>query len=281
MSANAAKEQVQQTGRKAAGHSWFHHLARIGLAGRGVIYLLIGVLAAQVAFGSGGGQADQKGALATVVGTPGGKVALWVIVVGFAGLTLWQYAEALYGQPVPDGDKPHKRLTSLGRAIAYTASFAGTLGFALGSKGKSSDQQSQSFTAKAMGEPGGRLLVLAIGVGVAAVGVVMIFKAVMRKFLEELKTEQMHRHVRRAAAVVGVIGHLVRGLVFGGISVFLVFAAVAFDAGKAKGLDGTLREFARTPAGPWLLVAMAAGLVIFGVYSFFEARWRKVEAVDT
>ncbi|RFU38024.1 DUF1206 domain-containing protein [Actinomadura logoneensis] len=281
MSSNGAKEQVRLTGRKAAGHSWFHHLARIGLAGRGVIYVLIGVLAVQVAFGSGGGEADQKGALATVVGTPGGKVVLWVIVVGFAGLALWQYAEALYGQPVPGGHKPRKRLTSLGRAIVYTATLAGTLGFALGSKGKSSDQQSQSFTAKAMGEPGGRWLVLAIGIAIAAVGVVMLFKAVRRKFLEELKTEQMSRQVRRVATIVGVTGQVARALVFGGIGTFLIYAAVTFDAGKAKGLDGTLRKFADTPAGPWLLVAVAAGLTIFGVYSFFEARWRKVEAVNT
>jgi hypothetical protein len=281
MASNAATEQVRQKGRKAAGHSWFHHLARIGLAGRGVIYVLIGVLALQVAFGSGGNEADQKGALATVMGTPGGKVLVWVIVVGFAGLALWQYAEALYGQPVPNGHKPRKRLTSLGRAIIYTATLVGSLGFALGNKGKSSDQQSQSFTAKAMGEPGGRWLVLAFGIAVAAVSVVMLYKAVMRKFLKELKTEQMRRQVRQVVTIVGVTGNVSRGLVFGGISAFLIYAAATFDPGKAKGLDGTLRQFAGTPAGPWLLVAVAAGLTVFGAYSFIEARWRKVEAVNT
>ncbi|WP_243718845.1 DUF1206 domain-containing protein [Actinomadura sp. KC06] len=54
---------------------------------------------------------------------------------------------------------------------------------------------------------------------------------------------------------------------------------MAFDPGKAKGVDGTLRESARAPAGPWLLVAVAVGLAIFGVYSFCEACWRKVETV--
>jgi hypothetical protein len=58
--------------------------------------------------------------------------------------------------------------------------------------------------------------------------------------------------------------------------VFFVYAAVTFDPGKAKGVDGTLRQFARTPAGPWLLVLVALGLIVFGVYSFCEARWRKV-----
>jgi len=32
----------------------------------------------------------------------------------------------------------------------------------------------------------------------------------------------------------------------------------------------------KTPAGPWLLVLVAVGPVIFGVYSLAEARWRRV-----
>jgi hypothetical protein len=45
---------------------------------------------------------------------------------------------------------------------------------------------------------------------------------------------------------------------------------------RSPGLDGALRKIAATPLGPWLLVAVALGLVIFGVYSCCEARWRKV-----
>ena len=51
--------------------------------------------------------------------------------------------------------------------------------------------------------------------------------------------------------------------------------AVTFDAKKAQGLAGALRKIAATPLGPWLLVAVALGLVTFGVYCCCEARWRK------
>jgi hypothetical protein len=44
----------------------------------------------------------------------------------------------------------------------------------------------------------------------------------------------------------------------------------------AKGVDDTLRSFQDTPAGPWLLVAVATGLVLFGLVSFASARWRRV-----
>ncbi|EFL13042.1 predicted protein [Streptomyces sp. C] len=49
-----------------------------------------------------------------------------------------------------------------------------------------------------------------------------------------------------------------------------------YDPAKAKGVDDTLRAFADTPAGPWLLVAVAAGLVLFGLYSWAAAAWQRV-----
>ncbi|MFC5905822.1 DUF1206 domain-containing protein [Streptacidiphilus monticola] len=58
--------------------------------------------------------------------------------------------------------------------------------------------------------------------------------------------------------------------------VFLLQAAIRFDPHRAKGLDETLRTLARTPAGPWLLVLVAAGLICFGLFSFACARWRRM-----
>ena len=60
------------------------------------------------------------------------------------------------------------------------------------------------------------------------------------------------------------------------ILIFLVVAAAQFQPSQAKGVDATLRAFAHTPLGPWLLALVAAGLVMFGVYSFCETRWRQV-----
>ena len=58
---------------------------------------------------------------------------------------------------------------------------------------------------------------------------------------------------------------------------FLIDAAISFHPHRAQGLDGSLRKTAATPLGPWLLFAIALGLVIFGLYSWCEARRRVVE----
>ena len=64
---------------------------------------------------------------------------------------------------------------------------------------------------------------------------------------------------------------MARGTVFGTAGVFLVVAGINASPDRAKGVDAALRTLARTPAGPWLLVAVAAGLVLFGTYSFCES----------
>ncbi|MEW2356153.1 DUF1206 domain-containing protein [Spirillospora sp. NPDC029432] len=271
-------ENVARSGlRRTAGHPWFHRLTRTGLAARGAIYLLIGWLAVRIAFGRGGHEADQRGALETVVGGPGGIVAVWLVAAGFAGLVLWQIAEARYGRPVPDGHRPHNRALAFARALIYLAGLAGSAGFAIGAGGRSSDQQSRAFTARAMDAPGGRWLVLAVGAGFVVCGAVVGWHAVRRNFLDELDPG-LNGPARKVVVPLGVVGNSARGLLLAGIGVFLAFAALRHDPGQAKGLDGTLREFTATPAGPWLLVAVAAGLAVFGMYAFCEARWRKVDA---
>ncbi|QKG25895.1 DUF1206 domain-containing protein [Actinomadura verrucosospora] len=277
MTADVTDNGMRRVGRKAAGHPWFHTMSRAGLVARGLLYLLIGWLALQVAFGHGGKEADRKGALEAVADKPGGIVVLYLMTAGFFALALWQFSEALYGRPVPDGDKPTKRLGSALRGVIYTVGFGGMLAYALGHGGQSSDQQSKTFTARAMGEPGGRWLVLAVAAGFLIWGGVVVVNAVRRAFLDELKTAEMGRTAHRVVQPLGMIGNAARGLIGAAVGVFLGYAAITFQPGRAQGLDGTLREFAATPAGAWGLAVVAAGLLVFGLYSFAEARYREVD----
>ncbi|MCO5996746.1 DUF1206 domain-containing protein [Actinoallomurus rhizosphaericola] len=274
----AQSAHVRAAGRRASNSTPFQLLARSGLAARGVIYLLVGYLAVRIAFGKGGQQADRQGALQTVAGTTGGTVILWLLALGFAGLALWRYSEALLGQSGPDGHKATKRLSSLARGVFYTAVCASTVAFNVGAGGPgSSDKKSKDLTAKAMHDiPAGRWLVLLVGIGFVAGGIGIAVGALRRNFEKRLKTEQMSAGIRKVVEALGMVGRSTRALVFAAAGVFLGYAAITYDPGKAKGIDGTLREFASTSVGPWLLVLVALGLVIFGLYSFCEARWRRL-----
>ncbi|GHB24821.1 membrane protein [Streptomyces clavifer] len=254
--------------------------ARAGFVARGVIYLLVGLLALRIAFSdSGGKQADRGGAIAEIAEKPFGGVLLWVLGVALAGMALWRLSEAVFGQAGPDGDKPAKRAMAAGRAVFYGFVSYSVLSYAAGDKGSgsgSSDQQTADVTAKALEWPGGQWIVGTAGAVVVGAGLWIGVRAVMRKYHKHLKMSEMTKRVRRAVDFTGVFGGAVRGIVFATAGGFAVAAAVQHEPGRAKGMDDTLRSFAETPAGPWLLALIALGLAAFGMFSWANARWRKV-----
>ncbi|MFF0215303.1 DUF1206 domain-containing protein [Streptomyces vinaceus] len=251
--------------------------ARCGLVTRGVLYALIGLLALRVAFGDEGGQeADREGALRELVGKPFGGVMVWAVGVGLVCMMLWRLSESVFGAAGPDGRGPVKRLASAGRAVFYAVAAFSVLSFAAGGGGHSGDQQSREVTARALGLPAGQWLVGAAGLGIAVAGVVIAVQAARRSFRKHLAMGGVPGWGRKSVDFLGVAGGLARGAVFAAAGSFAVYAAVRYDPAQAKGVDDTLRSFAGTAAGPWLLVAVAAGLMLFGVFSWAMARWREV-----
>ena len=108
--ARRKSRDVRYAGRRAANSPVLRFLARAGLTARGVMYVVIGWIAVQIAFGHSRRQADRTGALHVLGGNSFGEIALWLLVVGFIGLALWRLAEAIYGAPGHD-DKATARIT--------------------------------------------------------------------------------------------------------------------------------------------------------------------------
>ncbi|WP_419096128.1 DUF1206 domain-containing protein [Streptomyces sp. B6(2022)] len=252
--------------------------ARAGFAARGLLYLLIGALAVRIGMTGSNEQADKGGALSYVSDTPFGAVLLWALGIGLAGMSLWRLSEAVFGGTGPKGDKPHKRALSAGRFVFYAVSAFLVLSFAMGERGSgagSTDRQSRDITARLMDVTGGRWLVGAIALGFLGVGLWMAGRAALRKYRKHLAWARMSKPQKRFMDVTGVAGGVSRGLVFAALGFSGVMAAVSYDPDRAKGMDDAIRSFAQTPAGPWLLIAVAAGLVLFGVFSFGQVKWRE------
>jgi Domain of Unknown Function (DUF1206) len=260
--------------RRAARGDTMAVLARWGLAARATIYLLIGVLAVALAFGTRQGETDQRGAFQELTRHSGGTALVWIIGIGLAGYALWRLSEAAFGV-VGEGKKAGPRVQSFARACIYGFFAVSAFKVASNSGAGSQSRQQQSWTAKTMQHSGGRWLVGIVGAVIIVCGLVLIWEGAKRKFLKYLDLGRMSPTTRKTVETLGVIGSIARGVVFGLAGVFVVVAAVQYDPSKARGLDGALRALANTSAGPWLLVAVAAGLVMFGVYGFAEAKWRR------
>jgi len=275
--ARRGTRRVRVTARRAAHSRAMKILGRIGLAARGAMYIVIGWIAIQIALGHPGHQANNRGALQTVAATPAGELVLWLLAIGFFGLALWRLAQVAYGGPGPGGRKASTRMIALVKVLLYGFLGYSTLRFALGAGAPTSNnKQSVDLTAAIMRYPGGQFAVVIAGLVLVGAGAWLAYSAWRREFLREMQFGQARAEVRRVVERLGVIGGIARGVVFAAAGVFLVVAGLHANPHQAKGVDSTLRAFARTPLGPWLLVVIAAGLVIFGVYSCCEARWRRV-----
>ncbi|MFF6918203.1 DUF1206 domain-containing protein [Streptomyces sp. NPDC012466] len=278
MNTSAMAQSGRFRARRMARGSMTEGAARAGFAARGVIYLLVGALALQIAFGDTGRQADRGGALQELAQKPFGAVLLWALGIGLVGMALWRLSEALFGSIGKDGRSARKRLMATARFAFYVFVAYSVLSFAISrhQSGGNSDKQSRDATARVLEIPAGQWLVGAAGIAIVVAGGWIAVRAVMRKYHDKLRLGQMSHRTRQLVDVTGVAGGAARGLVFAVAGVFAVRAAVDYEPDKAKGLDDTLRSLAETPLGPWLLVCVAAGLVLFGVFSFAMARWRRV-----
>ncbi len=268
---------ARSTGRRAANSDGMRWLARAGLAARGVMYIIIGWIAVQVAFDHSSQRADRTGALHAISATPVGGVLLWLLVVGFIGMALWRLSEAIYGSPGSGGKKAGHRLAALARAVFYGVVAYGVLKYALGTGGpQSSDKQSVDLTATLLKYPGGQVLVVVIGLAFVGGGIHLAYQAWQEKFRKELELGQMRARTRRIVEWLGKFGGIARGTVFTTAGIFLVVAAVQAKPQQAKGVDSALRALTSTPLGPLLLVLVAIGLIMFGLFSFCQARWRRL-----
>ena len=268
---------ARSAGRQAANSPAMKWLARAGFVARGIMYAVIGWIALQIAFGHSGQQADKNGAVHTISSTPFGAFALWVLVVGFFGMALWRLSEAIYGAPGADGRKAKTRLGALARAVIYAVTGYGVLKYAIGTGGpQSTNQQSVDLTATLLRHPGGQALVVVIGLALAIGGLVLAYQYWKMHFLKNMRLGQARARTRRIVEWLGRVGGVARGIVFVTAGIFLVVAAVQYKPQEAKGIDSALRALAGTPAGPWLLVLVAIGLIMFGAFSCCEARWRRV-----
>lgn len=252
-------------------------LARAGLAARGVLYLVIGWIAVQVAFGHSGQQADRTGALHAIGTTPAGSVLLWLLVIGFIGMAAWQLSVAVYGPPGSGGRQAAERLAALGRTVIYAVLTYGVLDYALGTgEPQSSDKQSVDLTATLMKYPGGQVLVVVVGLALIGGGIYVAYQSWQEKFRGDLALGQIPPRIRRVVEWLGKFGGIARGAVFVTAGIFLVVAAVQAKPQQAKGVDSALRALAATPLGPWLLVLVAIGLIMFGLFSCGQAKWERL-----
>jgi hypothetical protein len=262
------------TARRAGRSEPVKLLGRIGLAARATIYVLLGWIALLLAAGKRHGEADQRGAMQELVRHNGGFLLLWAIAIGLSGYALWRWSEAAFGV-VGEGRDWKPRVQSAIRGTIYAFFAVSAFNLLAHAHSQSQAGQSELLTARAMTHHGGRILVGIVGAIVIIVGLALVYEGVARKFKKYFDLADMSPGSRRLVWILGTIGTTARGVVFALTGYFVLQAAWKYQPQKARGLDGALRTVANSNTGRWLVGLVAIGLIIFGLYGYAEARWRR------
>lgn len=270
-------DPAEDVGQRTITSGPFRVLLTVGLVAYGVVHILIGWIALQIVWSgrAESHEASQKGALGQMAEQPFGAGLLWLTVVGLLGLSVWQLVEAIWGHRDRRAGfkRTRKRLGSVGRAVSYTVIALVAYATIRGESG--SGDAEKSWSARLMSVAVGRLLVIGIAIVIVALGVRLIRRGIKRKFTDDLAGGVGGITVR-----IGQVGYIVKGVAYLLVGGLFGWAGISYDAERAGGLDDALRTVHDLPLGGALLTAMAVGLICFGVYCFFWARYPKV-STDT
>jgi hypothetical protein len=262
--------------QKRSAAAWIGPVARVGFASIAVVYMTIGFLALLLAVGKGGQALDQRGAIHVLEELPGGNVLLVIIAIGMGGYAVWRFL-----QGTMDLEEKGKSAKGMAIRIGYIASgvayaFLGvyTLKEVMG-RSNGGDSQ-QGFSAWLLSNKSGALILGAIGLALIAWGVWHFIKAYNGKFMKHAEAGRMSGDERTWMRRVGKAGLSARGVVLITIGVLVINAARRHDPHEVQGIDGALRELASQPYGAYILGVVALGLIAYGVYWAFNARYRRI-----
>ncbi|AFY90515.1 MULTISPECIES: DUF1206 domain-containing protein [Chroococcidiopsis] len=259
--------------------TWVERLARFGYAAKGVVYGIVGLLAAQAAFGAGGKTTDTEGALQTVLTQPFGKFLLAAIALGLLGYALWRFVQAIK-DPEHKGTNAKGIFQRLGYAIngfIYAGLAFTAIQLVAGTGGGSGGNATQDWTARLLSQPFGQWLVGTVGAFIIGMGFYQFYRAFKAKFRQEMDLHQLSETEKKWVLGISGFGTAARGVVFCAIGFFLIQAARNNNPNEARGLGEALQVLSQQPFGKWILGIVALGLIAYSIYMVLQARYRRLK----
>lgn len=273
------KAEVKRTAQKAEFSPLMEAVTRLGYGVRGLIYIIMGLLAVQVALGKGGGLASQQDAIAAIGKQPAGLILLWVVLIGLISYAVWGVVRAVL-DPLHKGHDIKGLVARFGflvSAFGYAILVLPTYRSITGGSQTASGSQTQKFFTSIMAMPWGRWAIGILGLAVLAGGLYQIYLGSKAGFDRQFQIYALTAKEVKLATDVGRFGTAARGVVLAVVGGLISLAAYRANPGQAVGMDAALATLLHQPYGIWLLGIVAVGLIAFGVYSLLSAAWFRLK----
>ena len=270
MDAKEGLGQAAATVRNAERHAapWIETLARVGYAAKGVVYILIGVIAARVAFGEGGDVEGGSGAIRSLRDEPFGTTMLWLMGLGLVGYVVWRLVAAIRN---PENEKKGKRVFYVVSALVYGALALEALRLATGSGGGGETH----WTSALLAQPFGRVLAAIAGLAIAGYGIQQLWRGWTSDLDRRLDLSSLSATYRTWVRRLGRFGLAARGVVLVILGYIFLRAALDAQSSESGDVEGVLGSMTDTP---WLLAVIGLGFVAYGAYNVVLARYRRIRA---
>jgi hypothetical protein len=234
-------------------------LARFGFLSRGIVYVLIGGIAARVAILQRGRATGPAGALARILTGSGGRLLLWIVVAGLFAFVLFR---------VVQGVRTRKRLS---RAFSFMSALGGlVLAIAavrvlLQFRSGADEAALRELAAPLVSHTWGRLG-LGLGGAIAiVVGGAEAVRAVLGRLPADFTAAIMARVQRKWTSVLTRVGMLAHGIVVAIIGTSVCRAGLDESARTLGGTGTALRTLRHFGPGPVLFGLVAVGLIAYGL----------------
>jgi len=273
-------DETVEAAEEIVRHPYIKKLARLGFYTKGFLFIVIGLLAIFVAIGERGAKiADATGALTRIAGERYGKIILIVFVVGAVGHGAWNILRG-----AADVDNAGKSLQGIiKRAIAagigFFYLFLAYTGWTIINTAQIAENtpaMQKTLTAILLALPLGAIFVGLIGLIVIGAGVHECYSGVTGKYQETFKLYKLDDRNLTVISILGFLGFVARGLIFGLMGYFFIIAAIDSNPNEAVGIDGALLTLSNSYFGKTVLFVTAVGLVCHGFLSLYEARYRRI-----
>ncbi len=252
-------------------------LARFGMFAKGAVYVLLGGLTTLAAFNMGGQKAGKSESLKFLYEQPFGKILLGLLAIGLLGYVIWKFVQA-FRDPENKGDDKKAIATRIG--YGFSGLFYGFLAFEAikilvqgGSSGGGGGKR-QELVGQLLSQPFGQILVGIIAVAIIGKAIFQLYRAYSGSFAKEVDKSNLDHKVKETVRKAGVAGFTARGVVAGIIGYLFLKAAIQSNPNQAQGTEGAFEFLQSSPYGPYLLAAVAIGLVCYGVFMFIKARYK-------
>lgn len=268
----------RQRSRRQAMRRGIEMAARIGYGARGFVYLSAGLIILLSSADLVEGAVGTRGAMAWLGLQPLGRAWLFLLGVGLTAFVAWRLMQSLL-------DADHEGRSWQGINTRISQGFSG-LGYAflaisafallINTPADPVTEEARAGTeqaARLLSLPFGNWLLIGAGLCILGIGVANVVRAWREDFTQYLSCSV---DLCRRVAPLARVGYMARGLAWLPLAALVVAAGLHAEPSEVTGFGGALDALDRQVAGPWLLGAAALGFIAFGLFSFIEARFRRI-----